>query len=301
MACKQKVEDHSLAKNAFAQASIVVLGTTQDAGSPQIGCNKACCSDINENRMVASLGLIDPKDHSTFVIDATPDFVHQTRLLKDYCSFPNFGIPDAIFLTHAHIGHYTGLMYLGKEALAADSLKVFCMPRMQQFLNNNGPWDIMVKEGMIHPLPQINKKFLPISESISIAPITVPHRDEYSETVGYLVKGPNKLALYIPDIDKWSVWDESILAWIHQVDYAILDATFFNGSELPNRDISAVPHPFVVESMELFKQLDPKDREKVIFTHFNHTNPLLDNTSLESKQVTDAGFRLAELGMVLPL
>ena len=201
VACQQHAEQEGMVQNAFAQTSIVILGNTQDAGSPQLACNKSCCANVDETRMVSSIGLIDPKHHRSVIIDASPDFTAQSKILQDHSSYPNFGVPDAIFLTHAHIGHYTGLMYLGKEAMASDSLPVFCMPRMHAFLSRNGPWDLLVKDGRINLQQLVNKSFVPISDQLSIAPILVPHRDEYSETVGYLIKGPNKTALYIPDID----------------------------------------------------------------------------------------------------
>lgn len=301
LACSQPNKERGMAQNAFAQTSIVVLGTTQDAGSPQMACNKACCLEVEDNRMVSCLGVIDPKNHLSILIDASPDIVEQSRLLKEYASFPHFGIPNAIFLTHAHIGHYTGLMYLGKESMAADSLPVFCMPRMNRFLHQNGPWDLLIKEGRIKLVPLMNKQFIPLSDQLSIAPLLVPHRDEYSETVGYLIQGPNKLALYIPDIDKWDLWEENMLAWIKEVDYAILDGTFFDGDELPNRDMSEVPHPFVVESMDLFKTLSFNEKGKIIFSHLNHTNPLLDPESPQSTALEQEGYKIARLGMVLAL
>eukprot|EP00957_Ditylum_brightwellii_P156501 11911053-Ditylum_brightwellii.AAC.1 len=63
---------------------------------------------------------------------------------------PTKKTPDGIFLTHAHIGHYTGLMYLGREALGAVDVPVYAMPRMRSFLKNNGPWSQLVSLGNIN-------------------------------------------------------------------------------------------------------------------------------------------------------
>ena len=46
-----------------------------------------------------------------------------------------------------------------------------------------------------------------LTENLTIIPFKVPHRDEYSETVGFKIIGPNKSALFIPDIDKWNKWE----------------------------------------------------------------------------------------------
>ena len=102
------------------------------------------------------------------------------------------------------------------------------------------------------------------------------------QTVGYTIIGPNE-QLFIPDIDKWERWETSIEELIKKVDYAFLDATFYDGSELPSRDMNAIPHPFVVESMDRFSVLSPEDKKKVYFIHFNHTNPLVNENSTAVK------------------
>ena len=129
----------------------------------------------------------------------------------------------------------------------------------------------------------------------------MPHRDEYSETVGYRIQGPNKKALFIPDIDKWDKWDKEIIDQIKTVDYAFLDATFYSGKEINNRDISQIPHPFVIESIDKFKDLSTEDRAKIVFIHCNHTNPILDASSPETKNVLENGFKIARFGDVFEL
>ena len=69
-------------------------------------------------------------------------------------------------------------------------------------------------------------------------PFLVPHRDEFSETVGFEIKGENKTAVFIPDIDKWSKWNSDLKELIKRVDYAFLDATFYKNGEIPSRDMS---------------------------------------------------------------
>ena len=215
--------------------------------------------------------------------------------------FDEFLLPESIYITHAHIGHYTGLMYFGREALGANDLMVKVLPRMSNFLQNNGPWSQLVANENIELRPTAHDDTLQLTKNLSVIPILVPHRDEYSETVGYQIIGPEKSALFIPDIDKWERWDQSILELIQQVDYAFLDATFFDGKELDNRDMSLVPHPFMVESLDLFDTLEISDRNKVYFIHFNHTNPVLDADSEAANPVNLAGFNIAQQGQHFPL
>lgn len=281
---------------------LVVLGNVQDAGSPQLGCTKACCNSLGAleaaERQVVSLGLIDPASGRSWLFEATPDLTSQVEFLSRYA---NQTLPNGIFLTHAHIGHYAGLMYLGKEALGANGMPLYAMPRMREFLTENGPWSQLVANRNIELLPLVKDSILQLAPKLAVTPLQVPHRDEFSETVGYRIDGPHKSALFIPDIDKWNRWETDISEALLTVDYALLDATFYDGDELPGRDMAQIPHPFVVESMERFQHLPDSVRSRVYFIHFNHTNPLLDTSSTQTKAVLNAGYNTARRGDVLEL
>lgn len=285
--------------------SIIILGTIQDAGSPHIACEKECCAALFKNqdasRKVVSFGVVDRNAQKSFLFEATPDITTQLRDLRAYSEFQNTDIPNGIFLTHAHIGHYTGLMYLGKEATNAKQVPVYTMPKMASFLLNNGPWSQLVFAKNITLNPLKNNHETQLTSDLKIIPFTVPHRDEYSETVGYKIIGPNKSALFIPDIDKWEKWETDIISEIAKVDYAFLDATFYDGAEINTRNILEIPHPFVIESMASFKNLSPSEKKKIHFIHFNHTNPLLNTESEQSKEVLKKGFEIARKGLRLEL
>ncbi len=285
--------------------SLIVLGTVQDAGSPHIACKKDCCLDLFENpdsrRNVVSLGLVDSEKQKTFLFEATPIITEQLKLLKNTATWDASDMPNGIFLTHAHIGHYTGLMYLGKEATNAQNVPVYAMPKMKSFLEQNGPWSQLISNKNIDLMPISNGKELQLTSSVKIIPFTVPHRDEYSETVGYKIVGPKKSVLFIPDIDKWERWNENIIEAIAEVDFAFLDATFYDSREIDNRDISVIPHPFVIESMDLFNNLPASEKKKIHFIHFNHTNPLLIEDSPQSQEVLKRGFRISRTGMLFKL
>ena len=284
---------------------ILVLGTVQDAGIPQLGCQKACCQayqgagdpDLN----VVSLGLIDPSTKENYLFEATPDINRQLTLMNSHAPSTKFVLPDGVFLTHAHMGHYTGLMQLGREAYNADSVLVYTMPRMKSFLEQNGPWDQLLSLGNIYLRELQNEQAIVLNNQLSVVAIEVPHRDEYSETAGFIIKGPSRSALFIPDIDKWDKWDVNIADVIGKVDYAFLDATFYDAEEINNRDISEIPHPFVIESMELFRDLPEKEKNKVHFIHFNHTNPLLKPKSEAFQEVLNNGFHVAQTKQIFPL
>ncbi len=298
-------EKFQIGEKKTSSVSLVVLGTVQDAGSPHIACKKECCASLFNNpdssRKVVSLGVLDVESQKTFLFEATPDITTQLRDIQLAASFKITDIPDGIFVTHAHIGHYTGLMYLGKEATNAKKVPVFTMPKMNSFLKSNGPWNQLVSDENILLNSLENRKEIQLTERIKVIPFTVPHRDEFSETVGFKIIGPNKSALFIPDIDKWEKWKTSIVAEIEKVDYAFLDATFYDAEEIDNRDISQIPHPFVIESMTLFEKLPAAEKKKIHFIHFNHTNPLLREESEESKNVLNCGFNIARINQSIEL
>lgn len=285
--------------------SLIVLGNVQDAGSPHIACKKDCCKLLFENpdpsRKVVSLGVIDTDSQKKYLFEATPDMTEQMKILKKVCPFETPETPDGIFLTHAHIGHYAGLMYFGKEAMNADQVPVFTMPRMKTFLESNGPWSQLVSLKNIAIQEMKEQDTITLSKSLAVIPITVPHRDEFTETVGYKIIGPNKSALFIPDIDKWDKWQKSIVHEIATVDYAFIDATFYDAEEINNRDIAEIPHPFIIESMALFEKLSAPEKKKVYFIHFNHTNPALNPQSEQTRQIMKSGFNIARLNDVFPL
>jgi|TARA_R110002110_G_scaffold239011_33_gene454873 pyrroloquinoline quinone biosynthesis protein B len=287
-----------------SETSLVVLGTIQDAGSPHIACKKACCENLFEKsnplRKVVSLGIIDPQNNKSFLFEATPDMTSQVKKLKQFSNSEN-ELPDGIFLSHAHIGHYTGLMYLGKEATNANQVPVYAMPRMKNFLENNGPWSQLVSTNNIAIQEIANHKEIELTSNIKVIPFTVPHRDEFSETVGFKIIGPKKSVLFIPDIDKWEKWETDISEAISEVDFAFVDATFFDGEEINTRDISEIPHPFVIESMEHFKRLPSEEKQKIHFIHFNHTNPVLNSESEAYKTVINNGFNIAQIDMIISL
>ena len=277
--------------------TLKILGVVQDGGMPHLGNNKTCCENIKKDKYVTSLMLMNNENNESFLFDASPDINKQLNFMGDRIKKDLKGI----FLTHAHIGHYTGLMYFGREALNSKLVNVYAMPRMKKFLEENGPWSQLVSLQNISIIELSNESKISIDSNVIVQPVEVPHRAEFSETVGYKIYGPNKTALFIPDIDKWYLWEKSILDEIKQVDYAIIDATFYDSKEVNYRDISEIPHPFVTESMDLFNSIDIKEKNKIYFIHLNHTNPLINKDSDQYKLVRNKGYNVAEEGMKLNL
>jgi len=289
--------------SAMEAPYLYVLGTAQDGGYPQAGCFKPHCMPGWEREElrhpVVSLGLIDPQARTKYLFEATPDFPRQFYLLEREAPAAKYAF-GGVFLTHAHIGHYVGLVHFGHEVMGARDVPVYAMPRMRTFLSENGPWSQLVDYGNIALKPLEADAPVALGE-LSVTPLRVPHRDEYSETVGFVIKGPRKSALFIPDIDAWGKWDRGLAEVLKGVDYALVDATFFSMDELPGRDMSKVPHPLVQHTMALLQDQPAAERAKVWFIHMNHGNPLLWPDSPQSRTVLRNGFNIAREGLRLPL
>jgi len=286
------------------EAHIQILGIAQDAGYPQTNCYQPHCMRAWEarelRRTASSIAVIDSTGKTKLLFDATPDMREQLYELHRVAPDGEF-LLGGVFLTHAHMGHYTGLMHFGRESAGTSEVPVYAMPRMHEYLSANGPWSQLVQLQNIKLFGLTDGKPVQASPNITVTPMLVPHRDEYSETVGFRIDGPNKSAVFIPDIDKWEMWSTDIRDVVKSVDYALLDATFFKDGELVGRDMSKIKHPFVSESMDLFDSLSDEEKKRVIFIHMNHTNPLLIEGSPEQAEVEQRGFRFAREGMRLEL
>lgn len=277
---------------------ITVLGIAQDAGYPQVSCENDCCKlfhNGSENKKrVSCLGLIDKTTNEKWLLDATPDITSQLDELKqDHVNSDQ--IIDGVFLTHAHIGHYTGLMYLGREALGGKQIPVYAMPRMKEFMETNGPWNQLVQLDNIDIRELNNEISVTLNSNLKVTPFLVPHRDEFSETVGYRIEGNKKSILFIPDINKWNLWQKDIVEEVSKVDHAFLDATFFQDGEI-SRPMSEVPHPFITETVKLFENEPLETKNKVIFIHFNHSNPGILNSHNLKDEIEKMGFHFAKEG-----
>ena len=279
-----------------------VLGVAQDGGKPQTGnIDDPAWDDPTLRRLATSLALINHRTDTPkhWLFEATPDIKEQLHTLHIISPRSSGPIVDGIFLTHAHIGHYAGLMFLGHESMGAKEVPVYAMPRMADFLVTNGPWSQLVKYKNISLTIMQHEHTQSLADGLSVTPITVPHRQEFSEVVGYRIEGPEKSVLFIPDIDSWEDWDDEgtrIEDEIAEVDIAYLDASFFANGEIPGRDMSGFPHPFVSHSMERFAPLTNTEREKIRFIHMNHTNPLHAPDGSERQSVIKAGFKIAGEG-----
>lgn len=277
----------------------LVLGAVQDGGLPQAGCYTDRCNTARSvPRYVASLALVEPEAERYYLVDASPDLIRQMDLIPGsaFRERAQARRPfDGIFLTHAHIGHYVGLALLGREGLGIAPTPCYCSPAMASYLSSNGPWKLLVDEGrLFFPEVALNR-WHRIDDALSVRLLSVPHRHEYSDTVGFIFRGPSRSLLYVPDIDRWESWDIPLAEIVDEVDVAMLDGSFYSAREIPGRDIEDIPHPLIPHTMDLL-ETSVRRGTRVVFTHLNNTNPALDEGSPEAEEVRRRGFGIARAG-----
>jgi pyrroloquinoline quinone biosynthesis protein B len=288
----------------------VVLGIAQDGGVPQANCRCERCSRARRGprhaHRVASLALLDAVEGKSFLIDATIDLREQLDALASdpVVPLPQGRTPlEGVLLTHAHVGHYAGLVHFGREAMGSRQLPLFVTARMRRFIESNAPWSKLLEQGHARLIEIKPDEPVELTPRLRVTPVLVPHRDELSDTVAYVVEGPSRKLLWLPDIDRWEKWQRSLEDVLDEVDLAFLDGTFYSTDELPDRDISGIPHPLVrdtVERLEASAAAHPR-RAKVCFVHLNHSNPLLGPGTRLSRELEARGFEVASEGQRVEL
>jgi pyrroloquinoline quinone biosynthesis protein B len=265
---------------------LIVLGSGQDGGTPQFGTPDG----VGRDRCASSVAVV-ASDGLVLLFDASPDIRAQSQRLprRD----PGTEPVDAVFITHAHMGHYAGLLHFGKEAAATHGVPLFAPKSVIAFLDTNEPWATLFSEGHFDPVA-LNTATASVG-GIDVQAIPVPHRSEHSSACGFSVSVEGEpWLLYTPDIDSWDMWpDAEAELTRHRV--SLIDAAFSDPNELPLRPMSEVRHPMVPDTIDRFAHIATQRR--LVLTHINHTNALGDPDSAIAKQAIACGFEIAFDGM----
>lgn len=286
-----------MADGAF---ELVVLGIAQDGGLPHLGCDRDCCRSARASGRIASpacIGVVDHAGGRLLLVEATPRIEHQVALLQGTAGLADRGRKpvDAVLITHAHMGHYLGLAWFGREVTSTAGLPVHVSSRMADFLEANGPWSQLVGLGQVELRRFVQDEAFEPLPGLRVTAVGVPHREEYSDTVAFRIEGPRRCVLFVPDVDAWDRRPGLLEELIEGVDIAYLDGTFFDGRELEGRDISEVPHPPMVDTMRRLQERARRAPGSVRFIHLNHSNPALHDSGVRAA-VERRGFRIAEEG-----
>ncbi|MDP6187883.1 MAG: MBL fold metallo-hydrolase [Candidatus Poseidoniaceae archaeon] len=275
---------------------VTLLGVAQDGGRPQAGCTRPCCVGLRpeDTSYPVALGISD--GDSNHLIEATR-FLGQQLTVWGQTNIEN------VLLTHAHFGHVDGLGLFGKETMNARNVGLHLSSEMEHLVDRTPQWSLMVDQGVFQPTTFHDRDNLQFSPNLTIQPVHVPHRDELSDMHAFVIRGPNRSLLFLPDHDTWAETLErhnqpSIRSWLEtlEVDIALIDGTFWSADELAGRNQDKVPHPPISQTIDMLgfkRQGDPE----IIFIHLNHTNPVYDEWSEEHTQVVEMGWKIGKQGM----
>lgn len=285
-----------------AAVELFVLGIAQDGGLPHFGCEKPCCAKARATGRVlhpSALGIVDRRGDAPklLLVEATPRIEEQVAMLHELAGVHGRGRQpvDAVLTTHAHLGHYLGLAWFGREVAGSRAVPVHCTPRFGAFLRQHGPWKQLVELQQIDVREfAIGAAFVPWA-GITVTATAVPHRDEFSDTVAFTIAGPQRRVLFVPDIDAWERAPGLLERLLDGVDVAYLDGTFFDGSELPERHLAEIQHPLMTRTMALLAERARAHPGTLRFLHCNHTNPVLHDAAVRAR-VEAAGFAIASQG-----
>ena len=272
---------------------IYVIGTSQDGGYPHLGCKEECCQMAWNNPLVkrfpSSIALVDMNVRKYWLFDITPEVKEQIHMLDAFeCELAG------VFITHAHIGHYMGLINFGLEVMNLNSIPVYVMPKMKDYIQKNSMFSQLIKNKNIILNSLNDNQDIIINENFSVKPFQVPHRNELSETVGFMIKGSEKSIIYLPDIDSWKNFKNALFELIKYNNLLFLDGTFYSKKEIKNRDISRIPHPEIIDTMRMLSHLKENDKKKIYFIHLNHTNDALREDSNIYDDIIKNGFLISK-------
>ncbi len=308
-ACEPRGVPAQAPGSTSARPYLVVLGTAQDGGLPHAACTCPRCeaarSDPRRRRRVASLAIVLPASGRRYLVDATPDLREQLDLLPAVGAHPRGGVDrapvDGIFVTHVHMGHILGLAFFGFEAIDSHRLAVYATARVGTVLSGNLPWSRLLARDEIDIRPLDPGTAVELGDGVRVTPLTVPHRDEDSDTVGFKIAGPLRTVVYVPDTAPWEGWPTPPTRALEGCEVALLDGTFYAADELPGRDIATIGHPLMTSTMALLGDEVGGGRLRVLFTHLNHSNRALDPDGEAARSIRARGFGIAAEGERIPL
>ena len=279
----------------------VILGIAQDGGVPHPECNCQTCSIYSSSRIQlspTSLGVLD--ENHLHLFDVSRDLSRQLRMLPN----KEKKVTD-IWITHGHLGHVDGIGLFGREAIGAKGIRIHASKSMINLLEKTPRWNTMIQNGTLIPRQFDSGEIIETSNSISITAIQVPHRDEWTDTHAFIIKGPSKSILFLPDHDSWEetlrmVGEDTVLDWFQtlEANVILIDGTFWSPNEINHQE--QVPHPPILDSLE---RIGKKTNESldIQFIHLNHTNPLLISNSEENKVLQKYGWSIGNEGRQISL
>lgn len=298
---------------------VLILGSGSNGGVPEWDCSCGNCSRARRQkqhrRTRSSIVLtVDGKKH--VLIDASPDLKAQLEAsglypkdLKTRDHYERSTSIDSILLTHGHGDHCTGIFELstGKcfniPVYASSDLIEYLFGTVvkPKFFRDLG----RLASDYVQPLTlQENTRISLLNGQIEAQGFEIPHTTVVNgacfptKTYGYELIFNDKRLVYTPDLGDIS---ESLLKRIEGSQLFILDGTFWWEDELERisglkKTSQELGHIAMEKSLDILRDVSI---DRVVYTHMNHTNPILDPKSSLRSKLGQVGFKLAEDNQVI--
>jgi pyrroloquinoline quinone biosynthesis protein B len=302
---------------------VEILGSAAGGGFPQWNCNCRNCECVRAGTLPSKSRTqtqvaVSNDGHSWFLLNASPDLrmqIEQTSALQP--RIPGRDSPiEGVLLTSADIDQIAGLLSLRE----LQPFRIYCTPSLRQILQednsvfgmlNRVPQQVCwmdVKIDEIFPLRTAAGKSsgvgcevfslgnrYPVYISPERAATLVP--EEASLGVMLTASSGGRLA-YMPAVP---AINERLLQVLESADLLLFDGTFWSDDELIQvqgsgataREMGHVPVSGTEGSL---RKLAALRRPRKVFVHVNNTNPMLDESGAEFRELRAAGWEVAEDG-----
>lgn len=306
---------------------VEILGSAAGGGFPQWNCNCRNCHAVRAGtfpgkaRTQTQVAVSKSSDSWT-LLNASPDLrlqIEASAVLHPREKQRHSPI-SGVLLSGADVDQVAGLLSLREF----QPLSVYCTPAVECILRK----DNSIFKVLNRVPSQVSWNVTPVGESFSLmngrgedsgicaslfsigghcpdyvsAELANSLRPEECQA-GVILQSPGVKVVYMPTVP---AIDDSLLERLESADLVLFDGTFWSDDELRRvkgsgptaREMGHVPVSGAEGSLRL---LGSVSRPRRVFLHINNTNPMLDESGPEYRQVREAGWEIAEDGMSLEL
>ena len=291
-----------------------ILGSAAGGGVPQWNCACSNCQAAREGRAPArtqSGAAVSVDGERWLLLNCSPDIAAQIEAFEPLQPRARRGTPiDGMAFTDANVDHLGGLATLRQTGdhrfivRSSDIVREIATAQraFAPFASEPHQW--------LPVEPDVDCKAVdardPAGTHLRVRPIEVPgttpgydgRRTEAGAVYAYELcdpKGDGPTVLFAP---VFAAIDDTLADAIDRCDVAILDGTFYTDDELVaggmmSKFATDLGHLPVIETLDRLRGIGTR----IVFTHLNNSNPMLDPSSEPAQRVREAGAELAYDGM----